>query len=64
MDHLNLKLWIVSGYTSSFKLEILKVQDFPTFELSPMKPGLRYGPIHVMKQVVKLYSFLLVQILL
>ena len=36
MDHLNLKLWIFSGHTESFKTEFLKVQDFENLELSPM----------------------------
>ena len=36
-DYLNLKLWIFSMYTASFKIEILKVQDFGNFELSPMQ---------------------------
>ena len=31
-----LKLWISSGHTASFKIEISKVQDFGKFELSPM----------------------------
>ena len=35
-NHLNLKLWICSGHTASFKIEISKVQDFGNFELSPM----------------------------
>ena len=35
-DHLNLKLWIFSGQTASFKIEISKVQDFGNLELSPM----------------------------
>ena len=37
-DHLNLKLWIFSGLTASFKIEIGKVQDFGNFELSHTKP--------------------------
>ena len=36
IDHLNFKLWIFSGHTASFKIGILKVQDFGNFELSPM----------------------------
>ena len=36
IDHLILKLWVFSGHTASFKIEILKVQDFGDFELSPM----------------------------
>ena len=36
IHHLILKLWIFSGHTASFKIEILKVQDFGNFELSPM----------------------------
>ena len=36
IDHLILKLWIFSGHTASLKIEILKVQDFGNFELSPM----------------------------
>ena len=31
-----MKLWIFSGHTASFKIEISKVQDFGNFELSPM----------------------------
>ena len=31
-----LKLWMFSGHTTSFKIEISKVQDFGNFELSPM----------------------------
>ena len=36
IDHFNLKLWIFSGHTASFKIKISKVQDFGNFELSPM----------------------------
>ena len=36
IDHLILKLWIFSGYTASFTIEISKVQDFGNSELSPM----------------------------
>ena len=36
IDHLNLKLCVVGGHTSTFQIEILKVQDFGIFELSPM----------------------------
>ena len=36
IDHLNMKLWIFSGCTASFKIKISKVQDFGNFELSPM----------------------------
>ena len=36
IDELILKLWIFSGHTASFKIEILKVMDFGNFELSPM----------------------------
>ena len=39
-DHLILKLWIFSGHTASFKIEISKVQDFGNFELSTMYPSL------------------------
>ena len=28
IDHLNLKLWIFSGHTASFKIGVSKVQDF------------------------------------
>ena len=31
IDHLILKLWIFSGHTASFKIEILKVQDLGNF---------------------------------
>ena len=33
---LNLKLWIFSGHTASFKFGIWKVKDFVNFELSPI----------------------------
>ena len=36
IDHLNLKLWIFSGHTVSFKIGVSKDQDFGIFELSPM----------------------------
>ena len=36
MDYLNFKLWIVCGHTASFKIEVLNVQDFWIFELSPI----------------------------
>ena len=36
IDHLNLKLWIFSGHTLSFKIGASKVQDFGNFKLSPM----------------------------
>ena len=36
IDHLILKLWIFSGHTASFKIEIMKVQEFENFELSSM----------------------------
>ena len=36
IDHLNLKLWIFSGHTASFKIQVSKVQDFGNFELSWM----------------------------
>ena len=35
-NHLNLKLRIVSGLTSSLKIGILKVQEFGIFELKSM----------------------------
>ena len=34
IDHLILKLWIFSGHTASFKIEVKKVQDFGNFQLS------------------------------
>ena len=37
IDHLNLKLRIFSGHNASFKIGVLKVQDFGNFELSPMQ---------------------------
>ena len=37
IDHLILKLWIFSGHTVSFKIEISKVQDFGNIELSPIQ---------------------------
>ena len=37
-DHLSIKLWIFSRNIASFKIRVLKVQDFENFELSPMKP--------------------------
>ena len=36
IDYLNLSLWIVCGHTASFKIGVLKVQDFGIFELSHM----------------------------
>ena len=36
IDHLSLKLRIVCGYTASFKIGVIKVQDFGIFELSPL----------------------------
>ena len=36
MDHLILKLWILNGHNASFKIEILKIQDFGNLELLPM----------------------------
>ena len=36
IDHLILKLWIFSGHTASFRIEISKVKGFGNFELSPM----------------------------
>ena len=36
IDHLNLKLWIFSGHTASFKIGVSKVQDFRNYEFSPM----------------------------
>ena len=38
-DHLNLKLWIFSECTASFKIRVSKVQDFGNCELSPMWMG-------------------------
>ena len=35
-DHINMKLWILSVHTASFKIEISKGQGFGKFELSPM----------------------------
>ena len=35
-DHLNLKLWIISGHTANFKIGVSKVQDLGNFEGSPM----------------------------
>ena len=32
MQHLNLKLWIFSRYTLSFKIGVAKVQDFEILE--------------------------------
>ena len=43
IDHLILKLWIFSGHTASFRIEILKVQDFGNFELSPMDASVKLG---------------------
>ena len=34
-DHLSFKLWIFSGHIASFKIGVLKVQDFRKFELLP-----------------------------
>ena len=36
IDHLNLKLRIISGHTASFKIGVSKVQDFGKFGPSPM----------------------------
>ena len=36
IDHLILKLWIFNRQNASFKIKILKVQNFGNFELSPM----------------------------
>ena len=36
LDHLNLKLRILSEHTASFKIGVSKVQDFGHFELSFM----------------------------
>ena len=55
-DHLNLKLWIFSGHTASFKIEISKVQDFANFKLSPMiKP---YGPAHEISVFLPMLMYL------
>ena len=35
IDHLNLKLWIFSGHTASFKTWIPKVQDFGNLNFQP-----------------------------
>ena len=35
IDHLILKLWIFSGHTASFKIEISKVQDFGNLNFHP-----------------------------
>ena len=31
-----MKLWILSGHSASYEIEISKVQEFGNFELSPM----------------------------
>ena len=36
IDHLSFKLLIFSGHIASFKIGVLKVQDFGNFELLPM----------------------------
>ena len=36
IGHLNLNFWIFSGHIASFKIRVLKFQDFGNFELSPM----------------------------
>ena len=40
IGHLSFKLWIFSGHIASFKIRVLKVQDFGNFELSPMDFGM------------------------
>ena len=37
IDHLSFKLSIISGHTASFKIGVLKVQDFVNVELSPFE---------------------------
>ena len=36
IDHFSFKFGIFSEHNASFKIEVLKVQDFGNFELSPI----------------------------